>query len=203
MFGLTEAHGDDALRASRAALKLRARARGCGSGMESGEVFLGSGPHGATIATGAAITAAGRLAERAGARRDPARRGRSPARSRPTPASTTRAVRLLELRVEQPALLRTPATPFVGRAASSPRCTPRWPGGREERACGLVTVAGPPGIGKSRLAGEFVAALGDEATVLGGRCLAYGEGTTYRALADIVRGLGGDPRAAGRGAAGR
>ena len=30
--------------------------------------------------------------------------------------------------------------------------------------------------------------------MLAGRCLAYGEGTTYRALADIVRGLGGDPR---------
>ena len=31
--------------------------------------------------------------------------------------------------------------------------------------------------------------------MLAGRCLAYGEGTAYRALADIVRGLGGDPRA--------
>jgi tetratricopeptide (TPR) repeat protein len=30
--------------------------------------------------------------------------------------------------------------------------------------------------------------------VLAGRCLAYGEGTTYSALADLVRGLGGNPR---------
>ena len=58
-----------------------------------------------------------------------------------------------------------------------------------------MTVAGPPGIGKSRLAGEFLNAIGDEATVLAGRCSAYGEGTTFRALADVVRGLGGDPRA--------
>ena len=57
-----------------------------------------------------------------------------------------------------------------------------------------MTVAGAPGIGKSRLAGEFVAAVGDDAMVLAGRCLAYGEGTTYRALADIVHGLGGEPR---------
>ena len=39
--------------------------------------------------------------------------------------------------------------------------------------------------------------------MLAGRCLAYGEGTTYRALADIVRGLGDDPRGADRGAARR
>ena len=56
----------------------------------------------------------------------------------------------------------------------------------------MVTIAAPPGIGKSRLAGEFLAGLADTATVLVGRCLAYGEGTTFRALADIVRGLGGD-----------
>ena len=55
-------------------------------------------------------------------------------------------------------------------------------------------MAGAPGIGKSRLAGEFVAGAASQATVLAGRCLAYGEGTTYRALADIVRGLGVDPR---------
>ena len=66
---------------------------------------------------------------------------------------------------------------------------------RDERACRVVTVAGPPGIGKSRLAGEFLTAIGDEATVLAGRCLAHGEGTAYRALADIVRGLGEHPRA--------
>ncbi len=57
-----------------------------------------------------------------------------------------------------------------------------------------MTVAGAPGIGKSRLAAELLTAAGDEATVLAGRCESYGEGTTYRALAEIVRGLGGDPR---------
>ena len=55
-------------------------------------------------------------------------------------------------------------------------------------------MTGPPGIGKSRLTREFLTAVGDGATVLAGRCLAYGEGTTYRALADIVRGLGDEPR---------
>ena len=53
-----------------------------------------------------------------------------------------------------------------------------------------MTVAGPPGIGKSRLAGEFIASLEGQATVLAGRCLAYGEGTTYQALLDIARCIG-------------
>ena len=49
-----------------------------------------------------------------------------------------------------------------------------------------MTVAGPPGIGKSRLVRELAGQL-DDATVLVGRCVSYGEGVTYRPLAEIVR----------------
>ncbi len=54
-----------------------------------------------------------------------------------------------------------------------------------ERRCRLVTVLGPPGIGKTRLSREFAASLCDEAEVLQGRCLPYGEGITYWPLREI------------------
>jgi tetratricopeptide (TPR) repeat protein len=193
-FGLEQSHGDDALRAARAAVELRAETPELRLGIESGEVFLAAGPRGATIATGATITVAGRLAERAG--QGEILLGEQ---IRPTVAPDAtidpETGRLDGLELERPALLRAPETPFVGRQDELAQLRDALAQVREERACRLVTVAGPPGIGKSRLAGEFLGALGDDTTVLAGRCLAYGEGTTYRALADLVRGLGPEPRA--------
>ena len=192
IFGLTESHDDDALRAARAAGELLATVGGLRLGIETGEIFLGPGPRDETIATGAAITAAGRLAERAGAGEillGVSSRDAVAALATIDPATG----RLLELHEEQPALLRAPGTPFVGRTQELEQLHAAFEQTREECACRLVTVAGPAGIGKSRLAGEFVTALGD-ATLLAGHCLAYGEGTTYQALAEIVRGLGGEPR---------
>ena len=55
----------------------------------------------------------------------------------------------------------------------------------------LATLIGEPGVGKSRLASEFVAALGGRARVLMGRCLAYGESITWWPLAEIVRAAAG------------
>jgi tetratricopeptide (TPR) repeat protein len=59
-----------------------------------------------------------------------------------------------------------------------------------ERACLLVTVLGTAGIGKSRLAEEFVATVTD-ATVLMGRCLSYGQGATYWPLREAALGAAG------------
>src|ERR671923_110892 len=55
----------------------------------------------------------------------------------------------------------------------------------------LVSVLGEPGIGKSRLAVEFLGSVETEARVLTGRCLSYGEGITYWALGEIVRQAAG------------
>ena len=63
-----------------------------------------------------------------------------------------------------------------------------------ERGCRLVTVVGAPGIGKSRLAHEFVTHLGERATVLRGRCLPYGEGITFWPLAEMVKAGRRNPR---------
>jgi DNA-binding SARP family transcriptional activator len=50
----------------------------------------------------------------------------------------------------------------------------------------LMAIVGEPGIGKSRLVAELEAVLGDRATVLTGRCPAYGRGMTYWPLRAIV-----------------
>ena len=55
------------------------------------------------------------------------------------------------------------------------------PDGRRSRAT--------PGLGKSRLARELVERLRGTADAVGGQCLAYGEGTTYWPVAEIVRSL--------------
>jgi tetratricopeptide (TPR) repeat protein len=59
-----------------------------------------------------------------------------------------------------------------------------------------VTVLGPAGIGKTRLAGEFVGKVGHVARVLHGRCLSYGEGITYWPLQEILRSLPEQPSGA-------
>ena len=50
----------------------------------------------------------------------------------------------------------------------------------------LVTVFGAPGVGKSRLAREFIDGV-ERSTILTGRCLPYGEGVTYWAVAEMVK----------------
>jgi tetratricopeptide (TPR) repeat protein len=59
-----------------------------------------------------------------------------------------------------------------------------------DRRASLFTVYGEPGVGKSRLAREFVAGL-EGATVLSGRCLPYGDGVTYWPLAEMVKTAAG------------
>ena len=64
----------------------------------------------------------------------------------------------------------------------------------EEQHPHLVTIYGEAGIGKSRLTDEFRNALRDAespALVLSGRCLPYGEESTYRPLVEILKSFAG------------
>ena len=53
-----------------------------------------------------------------------------------------------------------------------------------------MTLLGPAGIGKTRLAEELRGMLGNRARVLTGRCLPYGDGITFWPLVELLRALG-------------
>ena len=80
--------------------------------------------------------------------------------------------------------------PFVGRDRELRLLKELFHASAEESRAYLVSVTGIAGIGKSRLAWEFFKYMdGLPQTTLWhrGRCLAYGEGVSYWALADMVR----------------
>jgi len=80
--------------------------------------------------------------------------------------------------------------PFVGRDRELRLVKELFHATAEEGRARLVSVEGVAGIGKSRLAWEFEKYIdGLQETVWWhrGRCLAYGEGVTYWALAEMVR----------------
>ena len=83
------------------------------------------------------------------------------------------------------------AVPLVGRRAELRMLATRYRRAVERDRCVLATAVGPAGIGKSRLLREFAAGIENEATVLVGRCLPYGEGITYWPLIEIVNDLAG------------
>src|SRR2546426_7470851 len=66
----------------------------------------------------------------------------------------------------------------------------RWEKVRSSRRPALLTLLGPPGIGKSRLLREFTAGV-DAAAVYWGRCLSYGDGITYWAVDEMLRDAAG------------
>jgi class 3 adenylate cyclase/tetratricopeptide (TPR) repeat protein len=80
--------------------------------------------------------------------------------------------------------------PFVGRDRELRLVKELFHGSADERRAQLVLISGIAGIGKSRLAWEFekyVDGLAGDTFWHRGRCLSYGEGVAYSALAEMVR----------------
>ncbi|MEA2509292.1 MAG: hypothetical protein QOG21_1374 [Actinomycetota bacterium] len=80
--------------------------------------------------------------------------------------------------------------PFVGRERELKLIKDLFHGSAQDRHAHLVSITGIAGIGKSRLAWEFYKYFDGIVELVywhRGRCLAYGEGVTYWALADMVR----------------
>ena len=84
--------------------------------------------------------------------------------------------------------------PFVGRDRELRLVKDLFHASAQEHRAHLVSVTGIAGIGKSRLAWEFykyMDGLSDMFRWHRGRCLSYGEGVAYWALAEMVRSRAG------------
>jgi class 3 adenylate cyclase/predicted ATPase len=83
-------------------------------------------------------------------------------------------------------------SPFVGRDRELELLGSLWARTLSERRPHLITMLGPPGIGKSRLCHELSSlAAADAGQILYGRCLPYGAQTGYQAFPQIVRSASG------------
>ena len=80
--------------------------------------------------------------------------------------------------------------PLTGRDAELRTIRDLFHAAADRRVPRLVLVSGPAGVGKSRLGWEFFKYIDGLADVVWwhrGRCLSYGEGVAFWALAEIVR----------------
>ena len=204
VFGVPAIHEDDALRAVRSAAELRDLA--AEGNLETriavvtGEVVANEAAAGPGDVSGAAVSAATQLARAAAAGEilvsEETRRLTHDAAevevAELAPAGGVSAWRLLALVPGAPSFRRRLEAPMVGRKDELTRLTQAFRRSVAERSPYLLTVLGPAGIGKSRLASELRAAVEAEAAVLVGRTLPYGEGITFWPVAEIVRQLAGD-----------
>ncbi len=209
MFGVPEANEDDALRGCRAALEIQERfASGeiaVRIGINTGEVVAGDAARremfasGDAVVLGDSVNVAARLEQAA--------------------APGELLIGEATYRLVRDAVTVEPVAPIHAKGKSEPLTayrllavsdtTRRWFGslvGRRDelaalegeleaviadRTCRGATVIGEPGVGKSRLAAELLAGAASRATIASGACLSYGEGITFWALRQIVRGLAG------------
>ena len=86
------------------------------------------------------------------------------------------------------------ATPLIGRQAELVALQSALHRATWEPGVQLVTITGEPGVGKSRLVGEFHAWITGQPDLVGwrqGRCLPYGEGAGFWALGEVVKAQAG------------
>jgi class 3 adenylate cyclase/tetratricopeptide (TPR) repeat protein len=218
VFGAPLAHGDDAERAVRAGLRVLGAIEHLNrelpglelavrAAVNTGEAVISVGVDelGSTkaLAMGDVVNTASRLQTAA-----------SPGRlivGEETYRATRQSIRYEELpsvdakgkREQVPAWLAlTPiggpaerqmmAAPMVGRAREMDLLYSIWKRAVTERRPHLVTVIGPPGIGKSRLAREFSALVQDEGgRAVRGRCLPYETRAAFAAFGQQVKDMAG------------
>jgi class 3 adenylate cyclase/tetratricopeptide (TPR) repeat protein len=206
VFGIPTAHDDDALRAVRAALSIAERVArdgetfalpvplACRVGVNTGLVAVGSEGAERGLLYGAVVNAAARLQEAAeagsvlagettwlltkdhveyGERREVDAKGfEAPIPAWPVLALAPRSVR------------RT--IPFVDRRRELRLLVETFERAIESKRGHMVTLLGEAGIGKSRVADEFVAGLPEGTRVLAGRASPYEEFSTFAPVAQML-----------------
>jgi class 3 adenylate cyclase/tetratricopeptide (TPR) repeat protein len=206
VFGIPHAHDDDALRAVRAGLALGDHVEHLGQeldmpaplrirvGIHTGPVAIGAEASEQGLIFGATVNLAARLQQAAD----------------PDSVLVSETVYLLsQSQVEYgsmrkveakgfeeeakawPVLALAPGStrrtiPFVDRRRQLRLLNDAFEAAREARRGHLVSLFGEPGIGKSRVAEEFLAGLPDDARVLVGRASPFEEDVTFAPIAQVL-----------------
>jgi DNA-binding SARP family transcriptional activator/tetratricopeptide (TPR) repeat protein len=210
-FGLPIAHEDDAVRAVRAAFEMKQAVEALNedtaavgrirasvqAGIETGEIVVGgTGTSLRATASGRVVTTASRLQQAAevgtvivGAATQRLIKGTAvlkPAEvigtNRPGGAAATWQV-LDVAAVDAPVVK---PLPMRGRQSELTRLRTAFRRTARSGTVHRLTIVGEPGIGKSRLATEFIEWIGSDAQIIRGRCPAYGEGITFLPLREAV-----------------
>jgi len=197
VFGVPTIREDDALRAVRAAAELRDAVEiDVRIGVNTGEVVTGSGD---SLVTGDAVNVAARLEQAAAPGevlighgtyrlvRDAVEAELLPPLAAKGKSQPLTAHRLVAV-TGNASFARRLDAPLVGRERERRLLEDAWERCRSERACALFTVLGTAGVGKSRLVAEFLGGV-EDAVVLRGACLSYGEGITYWPVVEVVKQL--------------
>jgi class 3 adenylate cyclase/tetratricopeptide (TPR) repeat protein len=216
VFGLPVRHEDDAVRAIRAAADMQSALETLNpgfrveSGLElsnhigvnSGEVIAGDASTAQRMVTGDAVNTAARLEQAAAGgevvlgdltyrlARDQIEVEFMPPLALKGKAEPVPAYRLTRVST-QATMERSHGTPFVGREPEMARLSGTLADAIEGHGARLVAVVGDAGVGKSRLIREFAGAASEQARLVRGRCLPYGDGITFWPLAEIVREAAG------------
>jgi len=221
VFGIPQAHEDDALRAVRAAAEMRTALAALNQdlqrdhgvaieiriGVNTGEVIAGDPAAGHNVVTGDAVNTAARLEQTAGTGdiligedtyalvRDAVVVGDVDPLTVKGKAAPLLAYRLLEVRPGAEGHARRLDSPMVGRERPLRLLRETFEGVAADRACALFTVLGVAGIGKTRLTREFLQDVGADGApdpvVASGRCLPYGRGITFWPISEMLVGAAG------------
>ena len=214
VFGAPTAHGDDAERAVRAGLRVLEgieelnRDHGLGlaarAAVNTGEAVVSlHTTAGDALATGDVVNTASRLQGAAPVGRvvvgdETYRATRNAVEYEPLPAVAAKGKSepleawLAVAPRAEPGERKLVRAPLVGRGSEVELMRSLWRACLDERRPHLVTVLGPPGIGKSRLCREFSTTVeADGGRFIRGRCLPYAERVGYQAFSGVVQAATG------------
>ncbi len=210
VWGAPSAREDDAERAVRAALALVDAVHALGpavqarAGVLTGEAAVTLGAVGQGMVAGDLVNTASRLQSAAApgtvlvgesTQRAASRSivfeavGEQPLKGKAVPVPAWRALRVVAERGGRNRS-ETLEAPFVGRADELRLLKELYHATSREKRARLISVIGPAGIGKSRLAWEFlkyVDGLVERVWWHDGRSPAYGEGISFWALGEMIR----------------